>query len=303
MSLQEQEPGPPAVERAQDVTVVVMTMNRTEDLRVSLGHHEAAVIVVDNGSSPPLGPVVAQVRPDAVCLRLPRNLGAVARNLGVRRASTTYAAFADDDSWWAPGSLARAVAVLDAHPRLAVLAGRVLVGPEHRLDAVSEAMSRAPFGRDSDLPGPNIAGFLACGVVVRRTAFLAAGGFDPVVFFPGEEERVCLDLLSAGWGLAYVEDVVAHHVPPPSADSSTRQTLLARNAVLTAWMRRPVTVALGRTIAAARSGRDGRAGVRAAVPRMPAALARRRRVPVDLERRLRRLEAVQRAERLGPPRH
>jgi hypothetical protein len=49
-------------------------------------------------------------------IRLPRNMGAAGRTAGLRRAQTPYVAFADDDSWWAPGSLEFAEALLDAHP-------------------------------------------------------------------------------------------------------------------------------------------------------------------------------------------
>jgi hypothetical protein len=280
------------VVRTEKITVVVMTRDRSADLRRSLRHHEAPVIVLDNDSSTPLAEAVAQVRPDAECLRLPRNLGAVARNIGVRRATTDYVAFADDDSWWAPGSLARAVAVMEAHPRLAVLAGKVVVGADQLVDSISVAMAGAPLGQDSDLPGPNIAGFLACGAVVRRSAFLSVHGFDPVVFFAGEEERLTLDLLSDRWGLAYVDEVVSQHMPAQRtcAAEAARRSLLARNAVLTAWMRRPVPVAARRTLRLARAGADQRAGVRAAVRRMPGALARRHRVPAHVEELLRGLE-------------
>jgi len=273
------------------VTVVVITRNRTDDLRRSILHHEAPVIVVDNASSEPIATVVASVRPDAECIRLPANLGAVARNIGVQRARSDYVAFADDDSWWAPGSLARAATVMDAHPRLAVLAGRVLVGEDNRPDPINELMSAARIGVDPDLPGPNVAGFLACGAVVRRRAFLSVGGFDPVIFFGGEEERVSLDLLSEGWGLAYVDDVVAHHRPGGRADDNSRRVLLARNAILTAWMRRPVAVAARRTAQIAMEGVDGRAALRAACPRLPAALARRRRIGADVEFRVRQLDS------------
>ena len=52
--------------------------------------------------------------------------------------------------------------------------------------------------------------------MVRTEAFLAAGGFDPVVRFPGEEERLSLDLAAAGWGMAYVDSVTVHHHPSPA---------------------------------------------------------------------------------------
>jgi hypothetical protein len=126
------------------------------------------------------------------------------------------------------------------------------------------------------------------------------GGFDDVVFFAGEEERVALDLQSAGWGLAYVEDVVAHHHPSTQRPHSAgRERLLARNALLTACMRRPWPVVAHRTAEAWRAGGESRAGALAVVPRLPKALLRRRRVPEAVEARLRTLSDVQ-ARRLDP---
>ncbi|MCQ0011791.1 glycosyltransferase family 2 protein [Actinomadura madurae] len=194
-----------------DVTVVVATRDRAGELRRSLRRHTAPVIVADNASTDGT-PAVAEAA-GATVLRLPRNRGAAARNAGAEHASTRYVAFADDDSWWAPGALERAVEILDAHPRTALLAARVLVGEEERPEPVSEEMARAPLGRPDGLPGPAVLGFLACSVVVRRDAFLDAGGFSDVLHFGGEEELLALDLAAAGWGLAYVPELVVHHHP------------------------------------------------------------------------------------------
>jgi GT2 family glycosyltransferase len=276
----------------QRVTIVVATRDRRADLERTLPRHEAAVIVVDNGSADGSAQAVRARHPAAEVVELGRNHGAPARNLGVARAATPYVAFADDDSWWAPGALDRAVAVLDAHPRLAVLAARVLVGDAEALDPVCEAMSSSPLGMPADLPGPSVLGFVACGAVVRRDAFLAAGGFDDVVFFFGEEERLALDLAAAGWGLAYVPEVTVHHHPSPSRDPAGRQALAVRNDLLVACLRRPWPVVARRAAAALRGGPAGRAGLRAALPRVPRALARRRRLPATVEAARRRLEVA-----------
>jgi GT2 family glycosyltransferase len=185
-----------------DVTVVVASRNRRDDLLASLPRHEAPVILVDNGSTDGTVAAVRAARPEVTVLPLDRNVGARARTIGVARAGTPFVAFADDDSWWAPGDLARAVAILRAHPRLAVLNARILVGPDERLDPVCREMADSALGTAPDLPGPSLLGFVACGAVVRTEAFQAVGGFDPVVKFPGEEERLALDLAAAGWGLA-----------------------------------------------------------------------------------------------------
>jgi GT2 family glycosyltransferase len=245
------------------------------------------VVVVDNGSDDgTVGAVTDLGRADVTVIALAQNRGAAARNVGVQAARTPVVAFSDDDSWWATGGIARAAELFDEHPRLALLAARLLVGDAERLDAVCEDMAAAPLGSSTDLPGVDVLGFVACGAVVRREAFLACGGFDEVVFFPGEEERLSLDLAAAGWGLAYVEDVVAHHHPsPPGDDGGARQALIARNHLLTAVMRRPWRVVVRRASRSWSAGGNRRRGVVDALPRLPRALLRRHKVPAWVEAR------------------
>src|SRR4051812_12212630 len=128
----------PAAAETDEGTVVVATRNRWDRLRETVPRHRAPVILVDNASDE-----VTDV-PGVDLVRLEANRGAAARNIGVRRARTPYVAFADDDSYWMPGSLARAAALMRSHPRAALLAAEVRVGPDRRLDPVSKAMAGAP---------------------------------------------------------------------------------------------------------------------------------------------------------------
>jgi hypothetical protein len=54
-------------------------------------------------------------------------------------------------------------------------------------------MASAPWGSDPGLPGPNVLGFIASAAVLRRKPFLDTGGFDPVLFFMGEEDVLAYD--------------------------------------------------------------------------------------------------------------
>jgi GT2 family glycosyltransferase len=221
---------------------------------------------------------------------LARNVGARARTIGVGEAGTPFVAFADDDSWWAPGDLARAVGIMRAHPRLALLNARILVGPEERLDPVCEEMAGSPLGTDADLPGPSLLGFVACAALVRTEAFDAVGGFDTVVRFPGEEERVALDLAAAGWGLAYVDAVTIHHHPSTKRSSpGARRAAIWRSRLLTAVMRLPVPDVVRLYARALREGGDARRGLVAALRDVPAAVRSRRPVPPAVRAGLRLL--------------
>src|SRR5215217_7707874 len=248
-----------------NTTVVIATRDRRDALLGTLDRLERLpepppIIVVDNGSSDGTPDAVRRGHPAVSLIEAGRNLGGAARTVGGRSARTPYLAFCDDDSWWAPGSLQRAAELLDQNPQVALVAGRIIVEPDGRLDPTSLLMERSPLPRDPRLPGPQILGFVACGAVVRREAFLASGGFEPRFQVGGEETLLSIDLAAAGWRLVYADDVVAHHQPAPSAG------LLAGG------------------------GRDGPAALGAALRELPWVLRERRVAPPEVERGLQAIE-------------
>jgi GT2 family glycosyltransferase len=238
--------------------------------------------------------MVAGRFPRVRLLRNDRNLGATARNVAVRQVTSPYVAFCDDDTWWAPGALRHAADLLDAEPRLGLVTGKVLVGPDEHVDPTCLAMARSPLPSPADLPGRAVLGFLCAATMVRRRVFLHVGGFEPRLFLGGEEALLAIDLAAAGYALAYVEEVVVHHHPSPRREQDRRRRLLLRNALWCAWLRRPAATALRLTLATARA----HAADPALAPALASAVAglswivrRRRVVPLELEESLRLLEA------------
>jgi GT2 family glycosyltransferase len=276
--------------------IVVATRNRAGALAATLPRllglaEQPRVVVVDNGSSDATVAVAREAGAEVIALG--RNLGAGARTVGARRLATRYVAFSDDDSWWAPGALARSADLLDAHPRLGLVAARVLVGPDEREDPVCGAMAATPLAPPAGLPGRPVLGFVACGAVVRRSAFLAVGGFDGRYGIGGEEELLALDLAAAGWALAYVPEVVAHHHPFPARDRAGRRRRQLRNRLWSAWLRRPPAGAGPLTVRALReavSDPAARGGALDALRGLPWVLRERRPVPAHVERAARLLE-------------
>jgi GT2 family glycosyltransferase len=281
------------------VTVVIATRNRRPELLRTLGRlhglpERPPVIVVDNASADGSATAVLEHFPAVALQVLPRNAGAAARNVGVALAATPYIAFSDDDSWWDPGALSRAATELDADPRLGLIAARTLVGPAREPDPVNALMARSPL-RDGGTA--EVLGFLACACIVRKEAFLGAGGFSELLFFIGEERLLSYDLATAGWARRYLPDVIAVH-EPSAARPAPRLRCQAerRNLLLTAWLRRPAPVALAETLRLARAAvrdPDDRAALAAAARKLPAALRSRRRLPPEVERKVRMLAAAQ----------
>ena len=210
------------------VTAVMITHNRRNEMLRSLDKlwslpEEVPIILVDNGSSDGSAEAVARWLPKVKIIRSEVNIGAAARNLGVEQAATPYVALCDDDTWWAPGCLLRAADLLDAYSRVAVLSARLLNGPEEVEDPICQVMRDSPLRRDEPLPGKPLLGFLAGASVVRRDAFLEAGGFDPRLFIGGEEELLTLDLAVRGWMLCYIPELIVHHYPSPRRDAPRRR--------------------------------------------------------------------------------
>jgi GT2 family glycosyltransferase len=275
-----------------DVTVVVATRNRRAELERSLPRHEPSVIVVDNASTDDIADVVLRHR-DTGLIRLPDNRGAAARTVGALAATTPFVAFADDDSWWAPGALAEGAELMRRHPEVALLNARIVVGAEQRPDPVCGTMARSPLDSSGDGAeiGPRILGFVACATLVRRDAFLRVGGFDDVIRFPGEEERVAIDLAAAGWELRYAPELVVHHHPGPGRDRAGRQRAIVRSRILTAVMRRSWMCVMSRVGIAWHAGGPSRDGAHAALRDARRALRERQAIPRSLEADLRLLEA------------
>jgi GT2 family glycosyltransferase len=283
------------------VGVVIATRNRSASLAVTLRQllalpERPEIVVADNASTDDTRALLARDFPRVRVLALPANRGALARTYGVRALDTPYAAFSDDDSWWAPGALDTAAELLDAHPRLGLLSARTLVGPDETPDPLNDVLATSPLGPATDLPGVQVLGFLACAAVVRRTAYLDAGGFHPVLFFGGEETLLAYDLAARGWGVTHCPEVIAHHHPAPSPRTG-RPAVQRRNEVLTALLRRRVPYALARARDLAADARhDPAAGraLREALVRLPATLRARRALPPYVERAARLLEDPQR---------
>lgn len=294
-------PPSPSTVRNERLAAVVITHNRVAELLESVGRLDTLperphIVVVDNGSTDGTSTAVRSHYPEVELITLDGNAGAVGRNVAVARLDQPYVAFADDDTWWEPGSLAAAVVVLDRNPQVAVVTARIVMEPSGLEDPIVADMQSSPLSERPDLPGHPLVSFLAGASVIRREAFEQVGGFEPKLWLGGEEELLSADLLAAGWHLRYVPHLTVHHAASPLRDAHRRRRDGLRNTLWCAWLRRPLHRALRRSWAVLRRApRDAvtASAVVEALRGLGWVIRNRRRLPAHVERQLRLLDVAQ----------
>jgi GT2 family glycosyltransferase len=195
-----------------------------------LSEEPAEVIVVEDGTEG----VDEAVLGGARLLRLPHVRRSRARNQGVEAAATPYVAFLDEDDLSLPGRLERQRAALEAAPGAAMAYGPVVVVEadlrpvEKWVDTLARRYEQLVAGGASYETIARLGGPLyPSATMVRRDAFLAAGGFDSS-FDAHEDLDLFLRLARAG-GLVPAEGapiaLIRSHGANTSSDDLYRGTL------------------------------------------------------------------------------
>ena len=279
-------------------SVVMIVFNGRHRIGRALAHlcalpERPPIVVVDNGSTDGTADFVAARFPAVSVIRLPVNLGAAGRNVGVAAVTTPYVAFAEDDSWYVPGALVTAADLLDRHLDVVLINAQVLVGPHGTPDPLHADMVGTAIGDRPGLPGYRILSFLEGASIVRRRTYETAGGFDPALAIGGPEEHLAADLLTAGGELRYVPSVRVRHWPDHREPPPLVRRRGLRNTLWFAWGRRPLRPALRWTAhAIGNSPRNSTTllAVLDAIRGLPRVLRRRRLLPPAVERDMARLD-------------
>ena len=220
-----------------EVSVVIPTRDRwsllsRHALPSALGQQDVdiEVVVVDDGSDPPIADLVAAIgdarvrllRND-VSLRLPG-----ARNAGAAASRGEWLAFLDDDDVWAPTKLRRQVDVARVGGAGWCYGGAIVV------DGHLQVLEADPFPAPVELPDLLLRGNWVPGggsnVVVRRDTFAATGGFDEKLRF-FEDWDLWLRLLDVGLPARCDEVVMAR------VEHGANMAIRDRDQVATAYER------------------------------------------------------------------
>jgi len=282
------------------VSIAILNYQRRDALRAALEaaraqRHPVEILAVDNASTDGSAEMVRDEFPDVRLVRLPENIAAAARNVGVAAAKGDVVVTLDNDvRFTTPDDVTRILGVFERHPRAAVV-DFMIVGPDGRLSRRdwchprdAETWGELEFATDYVLEGAS-----AC----RREAFLAAGGYWAPFFIGHEGWDLALRLVGAGHELVYTPEVRVRHLVDASVRPSSRiYYTFTRNALWVALRNLPAPAAAASiardlslmAFASVRAGELGafRRGVTDAVRGARAALATRRVLSRDSRARL-----------------
>jgi len=181
------------------------------------------VVIVDDGSSPPIDSVLASA-PSELVLEPVRAGGggpARARNAGAAAARGRYLAFVDDDCRPEPEWL-RAMErrfALDGGTCIGGLIVNALPG-----NACSSASQLLVDFLYETFESPSVRFFCSNNLCVPAAEFLAQGGFDVAFPLPaGEDRDFCSRWQEAGGGMTFAPEAVVLHAHPMSLRGFWRQ--------------------------------------------------------------------------------
>jgi GT2 family glycosyltransferase len=173
-----------------DISAVILTCNRADRCADSVWHNalsmqgrHAEIIVINNGTEPAHLPARIADTPCRV-IQMPRNLGALARNEGLRLARGAAVLALDDDSYIDPGLIEAMLNSLNRDPRIGAVAFRIQNG-----DSEESCLL------------PTVFHGCACGF--RRSALMDVGGYPAGYLYYGEEYDLAFRLYQAGYRITF----------------------------------------------------------------------------------------------------
>lgn len=215
------DPGPCSTTprwRTADVALVVPARDAPAEAlaalaAVAVADGVAEVVIVDDGSAPPVGHVTGAT----VVRRGVPGGPAAARNTGAGATAAPLIAFVDADVRLTPGWCAPLLAHLD-DPAVALVAPRVRSAPGRgRIPRYERARSPLDLGPEPGRvrPGTRVSYLPAAAVVVRRADLVDVGGFDEALR-TGEDVDLVWRLVEAGRRCRYEPAAVVEHEPRSS---------------------------------------------------------------------------------------
>lgn len=273
------EPGPAPV-----LSVILVNFNDAAHLPEclsALGTHaagiEAEVIVMDNASTDGSPGLLEERSPRVRLIRNEKNEGfGRANNMAVRESRGEYLLFLNTDAVLHPGTLELLMEEMRDHPETGA-AGPALVTPAGSFQAsfggrtgfFAELAKKALLNRlrtralRKYRSRREVRWVSGAFLLVRRAAFLEAGGFDEGFFIYFEDIDLCERLLARGWKVIFLPAALStHHGGATTSARPLRSRVEYRKSQLLFYRKHGSAASLCLLKAYLRLSRAGRAALR-----------------------------------------
>jgi len=234
------------------VSIIIRTWNRADDLSETLlklkqlDYQPLEIVVVDNGSKDNTVAVVDNLSPLVKIVKLNRNLGVEATNIGIKNSQGEYLIVLDDDAFFISGTVEKAVTKFKENKRLGILAFKIIdfytgVAPQAKYEKKVNIITR-----NKGIP---VKVFQGGGFMMLREVFEKVGGFPEEFFWVGEESDLAFRILSTSWEIRYFPDLIVIHKPSRMSRSLSKRTYYEiRNIIWLYWRYSPFCLAFAKTV-------------------------------------------------------
>jgi len=238
------------------VSIVTICWNRKTDICESLKHireidyPNLEVIVVDNASADGTPETIAAEYPEVRLIKLYKNIGIEAYNIGFKNAKGEYIVILDDDSFPQKDAVRRMVDKFIREPNLGVVAFDV-----RNFFNYDEVKNEAGAGigqavqETAAVAEDYLLAFNGAGAGVRRELLEQVGFYPEEFFLYWNEQDTAFRILNAGYQIKFFSDVVAYHKYSPQNRTSWRAPFYyTRNAFWLIWKNYPLDMVLKLTV-------------------------------------------------------
>jgi GT2 family glycosyltransferase len=233
------------------ISVIIVTRNRKEDVKVSLNgylrqtHPDKEIIIIDNQSTDGTREMIKEEYPDIKYLWLPDNFDIRSINLGIEMSCGDIIWRTDSDSH--PESefaFEQVLEIFNKHPEIDIISTEDI---EVRKGNQPWAWYPLPIDKNNIPDGGFKANFFpGTGAAIRRKVYDTIGGFWKFGF---EELDFCTRAIIAGFNVRYFPNIrTLHYASPQDRDSPNRWVKLSKQHIRYNWRYFPFWKAFGRTV-------------------------------------------------------
>lgn len=185
------------------VTVNILSYNRKEELKNTLqkvygqDYKNIEVIVVDNASCDGSAEMVRNDFPNAILIKMQKNIGIAGWNEGFKIAKGEYILVLDDDSYPDKDSITCGIETFKLQDELGILAYNIF---NNRIEkSETEKFLEEPYF------------FVGCGAMIKKEVIEKVGLFNKYYFIYLHELDYSARCYNAGFKIKYFPDAVVYH--------------------------------------------------------------------------------------------